>query len=172
LVSNWCQIAPTWPVYPTHPIYNRLSVYNLRFYRFHGMEEVTGSIPVRSTNQTNNLDGHGFLNLDSGYPLSGRTPRAASTASISLEAFQRCQAHLERFSHLRGILPRLWCVRWYSTVFSLISGWYLGNLSRNAPADMGSIGWVFFAAQLVGLAINWKSFAPSAVIPGLLLSSS
>jgi hypothetical protein len=23
--------------------------------RFHGMEEVTGSIPVRSTNQTNNL---------------------------------------------------------------------------------------------------------------------
>src|ERR1700687_4518027 len=25
--------------------------------RFHGMEEVTGSIPVRSTNQTNNLDG-------------------------------------------------------------------------------------------------------------------
>jgi hypothetical protein len=24
--------------------------------RFHGMEEVTGSIPVRSTNQTNNLD--------------------------------------------------------------------------------------------------------------------
>jgi hypothetical protein len=136
-----------------------------------GMEEVTGSIPVRSTNQTNNLDGYGSRTLDSVYLLRGRTPRAASAASISLETFQRCQAHLERFSHLRGILPRLWCVRWYSTVFSLISGWHLGTLSRNAPAAIGSIGWVFFAAQLVGLAINWKSFAPSAIIPGLLLSS-
>jgi len=56
--------------------------------------------------------------------------------------------------------------------FSSYLAWYLGSLSRNAPAAMGSIGWVFFAAQLVGLAINWKSFAPSAIIPGPLLSSS
>ena len=31
--------------------------------RFHGMEEVTGSIPVRSTNQINNLDGLGLQGL-------------------------------------------------------------------------------------------------------------
>jgi hypothetical protein len=99
-----------------------------------GMEEVTGSIPVRSTNQTNNLDGHGSRNLDSGYLLSGRTPRAASAASISLETFQRCQAHLERFSHLRGILPRFGVSAGIQLFFSSYLAWYLGKLSRNAPA--------------------------------------
>jgi hypothetical protein len=55
--------------------------------------------------------------------------------------------------------------------FSSYFAWYLGNVSRVAPGTMGSIGWVFCAAQLVGLALNWKSFAPSAIIPGLVLSS-
>jgi hypothetical protein len=50
LVSNWCQTAPYLPVLPTQPAYNHLSVNNLRFIRFHGMEEVIGSIPIRSTN--------------------------------------------------------------------------------------------------------------------------
>jgi hypothetical protein len=204
------------------------------------MEEVIGSIPIRSTNQTNNLDGHGSRTLDSGYLLSGRTLRAASAASISLETFQRCQAHLERLSRSatseklgkkrRERLKAILVYRIASVMFLLFGightygfltfrpssaeglavyqamqdvhftaqgtpltyggfyrgfgvsvgiqlffssylAWYLGNLSRNAPAAMGSIGWVFCAAQLVGLAINWKSFAPSAIIPGLLLSS-
>jgi hypothetical protein len=56
LVSNWCQTAPSTPVLPVNPINNRLSVYNLRFFRFHGMEEVIGSIPIRSTKPFNTLD--------------------------------------------------------------------------------------------------------------------
>jgi hypothetical protein len=49
LVSNWCQRAPIMPVFPTHSSSNHLSVNNLRFRDFHGMEEVIGSIPIRST---------------------------------------------------------------------------------------------------------------------------
>jgi hypothetical protein len=56
-VSNWCQTAPILPVFPTHPVYNHLSVNNLGFRQFHGMEEVIGSIPIRSTNNFNNLAG-------------------------------------------------------------------------------------------------------------------
>jgi hypothetical protein len=37
------------------PVYNRFTVNNLAFWHFHGMEEVTGSIPVRSTNQIKHL---------------------------------------------------------------------------------------------------------------------
>ena len=54
-MSNWCQTAPILPVLPTQPVYNQLSVNNLRFLQFHGMEEVIGSIPIRSTNYFNNL---------------------------------------------------------------------------------------------------------------------
>jgi hypothetical protein len=56
LVSNWCQTAPYLPVLPTQPAYNHLSVNNLRFIRFHSMEEVIGSIPIRSTNYLKHLE--------------------------------------------------------------------------------------------------------------------
>jgi hypothetical protein len=49
-VANLSQIAPIVPVLPTHPTPKCCTVYNLRFYSFHGMEEVIGSIPIRSTN--------------------------------------------------------------------------------------------------------------------------
>jgi hypothetical protein len=42
--------------------------------RFHGMEEVIGSIPIRSTNQTNNL-GRSFPELAE--PSSNPSPAAA-----------------------------------------------------------------------------------------------
>jgi hypothetical protein len=43
------------PVLPTQPVRKCCTVYNLRFDSFHGMEEVFGSIPIRSTNKSNNL---------------------------------------------------------------------------------------------------------------------
>jgi hypothetical protein len=55
LVSNWCQNAPIWPVFPAHPTFKYIAVNNLQFRQFHGMEEVVGSIPTRSTNYINNL---------------------------------------------------------------------------------------------------------------------
>jgi len=54
--------------------------------------------------------------------------------------------------------------------FSSYLAWHLGNVAKYAPETLGLIGWVFCAVQLVGLAFNYKLFAPSAVIPGLVLS--
>jgi hypothetical protein len=64
LVSNWCQTVPIVPVFPTQPVYNHLSVNNLVFFQFHGMEEVIGSIPIRSTNnpiKMNHFPDHFFF---------------------------------------------------------------------------------------------------------------
>ena len=44
------QIAPTGPVLPIVPTHKCFTVYYLRFEILHGMEEVIGSIPIRSTN--------------------------------------------------------------------------------------------------------------------------
>ena len=49
------QIAPIEPFLPVMPVHKYRAVYNLRFESFHGMEEVIGSIPIRSTNYLNNL---------------------------------------------------------------------------------------------------------------------
>ena len=50
------QIAPIGPFLPVVPVPKYCAVYSLRFELFHGMEEVIGSIPIRSTNHFNNLD--------------------------------------------------------------------------------------------------------------------
>ena len=55
LVSNWCQRPPIGPVLPVLPSNNPLSVNYLGFWYFHGMEEVIGSIPIRSTNSLKHL---------------------------------------------------------------------------------------------------------------------
>ncbi len=54
--------------------------------------------------------------------------------------------------------------------FSSYLAWHLGNVAKNAPETLGLIGWVFCAVQLVGLAFNYRLFAPPATIPGLVLS--
>ena len=51
VVSIWRQFAPTVPVLPTQPAREYCAVYILRFELFHGMEEVVGSIPTRSTSK-------------------------------------------------------------------------------------------------------------------------
>ena len=54
--------------------------------------------------------------------------------------------------------------------FSSYLAWHLGSVAKTAPQTLGLMGWVFCAVQLVGLAFNYKLFAPSAIIPGVLLS--
>ena len=49
-VAFLSQIPPIGPVLPTQPTNKSFAVSILMFASFHGMEEVTGSIPVRSTN--------------------------------------------------------------------------------------------------------------------------
>jgi hypothetical protein len=51
------QIPPIVPVLPTQPTRKCCAVYNLWFESFHGMEEVVGSIPTRSTKSTLQLSG-------------------------------------------------------------------------------------------------------------------
>jgi hypothetical protein len=54
--------------------------------------------------------------------------------------------------------------------FSSYLAWHLGNVAKSSPEALGLVGWVFCAVQLIGLAFNYKLFAPSAIIPGLVLS--
>ncbi len=80
LVSNWCQNAPIWPVFPAHPTFKYIAVNNLQFRQFHGMEEVVGSIPTRSTNHIKHLAPSPFRGFVAN---SKTTPRAgfAGTAA-------------------------------------------------------------------------------------------
>src|SRR5579863_5476166 len=55
LCQSLCQRPPIGPILPVSTVYNCLSVNNLAFWRHHGMEEVVGSIPTRSTKSLNNL---------------------------------------------------------------------------------------------------------------------
>ena len=55
LAAFWQQISPIVPVLPTVPTHKSCAVYNLAFEAFHGMEEVIGSIPIRSTNKATDL---------------------------------------------------------------------------------------------------------------------
>jgi hypothetical protein len=48
LAAFWQQISPIVPVLPTVPTHKSFFVYNLPFEAFHGMEEVIGSIPIKS----------------------------------------------------------------------------------------------------------------------------
>jgi hypothetical protein len=55
LAAFWQQRVPIVPFLPVVPVRKYPAVYNLPFRKQHGMEEVVGSIPTRSTNQFDNL---------------------------------------------------------------------------------------------------------------------
>jgi hypothetical protein len=50
LAAFWQQMLPIMPVLLVFPTHKYCPVNNLAFEPYHGMEEVTGSIPIRSTN--------------------------------------------------------------------------------------------------------------------------
>jgi len=56
---------------------------------------------------------------------------------------------------------------WYITLyllFSAVLSWQLGTLSATNPHMTGVIGWMFFAVQLIGLALSWMYFIPVPTI--------
>ncbi|MDQ2835282.1 MAG: hypothetical protein M3Y50_16365, partial [Acidobacteriota bacterium] len=55
MAAFWQQMLPTMPVLPVSPTHNHCIVNNLVFDPYHGMEEVIGSIPIRSTNYFNTI---------------------------------------------------------------------------------------------------------------------
>ncbi len=86
-VSSLCQRPPIGPVLPVPPVYNSFAVNNLAFSVFHGMEEVIGSIPIRSTTLFPNNDAP-FLLVPSGVSSAKRGHRKG-TLRISVPAVLR-----------------------------------------------------------------------------------
>lgn len=54
-------------------------------------------------------------------------------------------------------------------IFSAYLAWYLGGLARKNPGAIGTLGWMFFAVQVVSIAISLKFFfPPPAVISAMV----
>jgi hypothetical protein len=92
LAGNWPEIAPNTPFLPDVPVAKCLKTkYRLQF-AFHGMEEVVGSIPTRSTNIFNNLQSFSFFSFSAsgrkftllllGFLCLGFLPSSLLTASM------------------------------------------------------------------------------------------
>jgi hypothetical protein len=54
-----------------------------------------------------------------------------------------------------------------SMVLSAFLSWHLGDLARSAPGAIGALGWVFFVAQLAGVALSFLYFG----LPPMVLSA-
>ena|ERR1700688_1343327 len=56
-----------------------------------------------------------------------------------------------------------------SMVLSAFLSWHLGKLARSAPGSIGALGWVFFAAQVAGVALSFLYFGlPPMVLAALV----
>jgi len=54
-------------------------------------------------------------------------------------------------------------------LFLAFLAWHLGGVARSHPQAIGAMGWVFFALQLVSIALSWKYFVPPpAIFSGVL----
>ena len=61
----------------------------------------------------------------------------------------------------------------FATVYFLFAAavaWHLGELSRKIPAALGSLPWIFFFLQLVGVALSWKYFSTPPVVFSALVT--
>jgi hypothetical protein len=52
-------------------------------------------------------------------------------------------------------------------LFAAFLAWHLGDMARNTPQAIGSLGWVFFGLQLVGIVLSWRYF----VLPPTIFSA-
>jgi hypothetical protein len=61
----------------------------------------------------------------------------------------------------------------FTTVYFLFAAavaWHLGEMSRKLPAAFGSMPWIFFCLQLIGLALTWKYFSTPPVVFSALVA--
>lgn len=90
---------------PVVPVYNYCTVNNLRFRSQHGMEEVIGSIPIRSTNQTRQLNVYSILNRSAAVLAPGVHRRLRGRESYVWYIDAMMQKSLPIFALLLAITP-------------------------------------------------------------------
>ena len=96
LAAFWQQISPIVPVLPTVPAHKCCAVYNLAFEAFHGMEEVIGSIPIRSTNKLI------IISESTTYTLAVSAHVGCHLVSDSLDSYSSARAQAFQSSILTG----------------------------------------------------------------------
>jgi len=52
-------------------------------------------------------------------------------------------------------------------LFNAFLAWHLGTMARNTPQAIGALGWIFFALQVIGIALSWRYF----VLPPTIFSA-
>jgi hypothetical protein len=55
-------------------------------------------------------------------------------------------------------------------LFAAFVAWHLGELARKFQSAAGSLPWIFFCLQLVGLALSWKYFSPPPIVFSALVA--
>lgn len=55
-------------------------------------------------------------------------------------------------------------------IFAAYLAWHLGSMAQSAPLAIGSLGWAFFAVQLVSIALSWIYFLPPPVVLSALVA--
>lgn len=48
--------------------------------------------------------------------------------------------------------------------FAAYLAWHLGSMAQSNPQAIGSLGWTFFAVQIVSIVLSWIYFLPPPVI--------
>lgn len=56
-------------------------------------------------------------------------------------------------------------------LFAAFLAWHLGRVAAKHPQAIGVLAWVFFALQLVSLALSWIYFAPPPAIASGLVAA-
>jgi hypothetical protein len=55
-------------------------------------------------------------------------------------------------------------------LFAAYLAWHLGTMAKGNPQAIGSLGWAFFAVQLVSIVLSWIYFLPPPVILSALVA--
>src|SRR5262249_23229075 len=55
-------------------------------------------------------------------------------------------------------------------LFAAYLAWHLGSLAHSNPQAVGSLGWTFFALQLLSIVVSWLYFLPPPAMFSALLA--
>jgi hypothetical protein len=55
-------------------------------------------------------------------------------------------------------------------LFTAYIAWFLGGMAQTNPQAIGTMAWIFFALQLVSLALSWIYFLPPPIVLSAVVS--